>query len=653
MKIPSNKQYTQFNEGEMSGVLYESYNMAFNTLGQAKLARRPVALMSSATDAQFAYPLAIVYFSGAYKIITSDELFEGSITGTSFLQTATFSPNTTLGSDALVFNSLLHVTTDTNLDTWNGGGSINTARLGVALTSGVPHPLCIFDSNPTFKLAVGNGNSVKLYDTSYNLSATVLTLPAHFQVTTLRYRNGFLYVGTRNTVGGEARIFSWNGAGTDAQYECPVGAEWVFSMTEYGSSVAAITSQGQLVQISGSQYVQLAAFPVYYLPHTRWQGAGGLQLNGKVFNRGMTTVGESIYLNVEGETDTGYIPEMKSGLWVFDPDIGLYHRATSTTDTLVRDTTLSVTNSIITTSAVHKLLTGDAVQFTGVLGLAGIATQVPYYVTVLSTTTFKLSTTREGLAESRFVEITGTAVASDALSYYPNSNRGRSLSVTSGAIALTTYQETPLDMLSTEVIWGARSDNEAGTATYVLCGFHDSNNTGSITTQRIISENIAQNWNELHTFLDGVVTENDTAVIKVSNKKAPNPIKLTGAWATARILNSSSLYSAWGDIEVGDELVFVSGYGQGRTAHVTEISTSSSTYSLTLDESLGTIGGTARFYRTNFKKIGKYGTAERDFEFIKTQLLETKPSPWLKIKCELRGTDMSLNYFDLTNIKNK
>jgi len=402
-------------------------------VGQAKLAKRSVAVMSSVTNANFGLPLAIVHFDNKYTVVTTESVWQGELDGVVFTEEVDFTPATTRASDAVIFNNRLMVTVDDNLDSWDGAGDDLYGH--EALTSGVPHPLCIFDSQSTYKLAVGNGNTVKILDTSYVASSTVLTLASQFQVTSLRYRNGFLYVGTKTTDGSEARIFIWNGSGTNAQYECPVGCEWVFSMTEYGSSVAAIVSSGQLIQVSGSQYTQLGALPVYYQPHARWQGVGGFSLNGKVFNRGMVAVGQTIYINIEGDTDTGFVPEMKSGIWVFDPEVGLYHRASPPTDTLVIDDSFSISDNEITTTTTHNLKTGDGIAFESISGLTGVDASVTYFVTVTATNKIKLSLTREGVAAGRYVTIGGTPGAADDLVYYPNIDAGLLTLATSGAVA--------------------------------------------------------------------------------------------------------------------------------------------------------------------------------------------------------------------------
>jgi hypothetical protein len=655
MKIPSNNRWTQLNEGEVTGILNETTNMSFDTVGQAKLSKKPVAIMSSADDGDFGYVVSIVYFDGAYTVVTDDSIFQGGISGNAFTKETSFTPGTTLASDAIVFDSKLIVTTNNNFESWTGTGS-GTPTLG-SLTNNVPHPMCIFDSQPTFKLAIGNGRSVNTYNTSFTANSTVLTLPTDFVVTTLRYRNGFLYVGTKNINGGDARIFIWNGSGSNAQYECPVGAEWVFSMTEYGQSVAAIVSSGQLIQVTGSSYQPLGALPVFADPNAVWQGASGFTLTGKVFNRGMVTIGDSIYMNIDGNIESGYVPKMKSGIWVFDPQVGLYHRSSSSTDKRVLDTAFTVADNTVTTGATHNLLTGDGVTFKDIGGINGIDTNALYFVTVISPTTFKLSLSRDDLANGRYIDISGTRTSASLL-YYPNTDNGALAGVTAGAIMPTSFNESPIALLETEVLWGSVLDDQntvGSNARYVLNVFSNNNNQSSLITQRIPTGAITQTWKDLYTFLDGIVTTTDSISVKVQTSfKQPSQV-FEGVWLNAKTINSISpkFNSAYLGIRIGDEIRVTDGSGRGKTATVVGISSSSSVVSIEVYEEIGDPGKNARFYFTNFHKIGKYGVSNKEKEVIQTKLLEENKSPWIKIKLDIIGADIAVNMFDLPSITDK
>lgn len=646
MKIPSNKQWTQDNSGDTFGILGETTNMAMDMNGRARLANKSVAIFDSREDNGFGIPLAINYFDSKYLVLTSNDIFDGNFPGNGFTDAGTgANPSFGFYSDAVVFNSLYTVSVTNTIYTLSG--TTWTDR-SASLTSGINHPLEVFGT----QLAVGNGNTVKLFTTSYTLAQT-LTLPTEYRVVTMRAVGNYLYIGTKNLNGSNAKIFVWNGDSSAYDYECEVGASWVFSMTPYLSTVAAITSQGQLGVVNGTTFEELAGLPVYYNPHARWTGSTGLTLNGKVFNRGMATIGGTIYINIEGEVDSGFMPEMKSGLWVYDPDVGLYHRAGATEDKYVEDSSLSRSGDVLTTSAAHKLKTGDAVVFDVVSGLTGVDHEVKYYVTVISATEIKLSQSRKAVKNGVFITLGGTPTAGDTLCYCQNNDYG-TFSTTSGAVVPATYLETPHPNLTTEVLWGARMELIDGTTEYGLFSFCDSYNIGQFATQRIYSDNIKQDWKELYNFIDGLFTESEEVVVKAQTKYEPKSLSLSGVWLDTSTLNNASAsdYSAFMDIEEGYELVFIDGYGRGRTAHVVTKNTSSSTVSLVLDEAIGTTNGSSTFYYTTYKKVGENLDSDKKVEEL-TKSLVSNSSSWVSIKVELRGHDLSISTMELSNAVNK
>lgn len=651
MKIPSNKQWTQDNSGDTFGIVGDSKNMVFDTAGKAKLARKAVFMNGSNLDGDFGYPLAITYYDNSYVVLTDDAIFQASLPALTFAQ-LTWPPTTFLGSDAVVFNSLYTFTITNDIYTWNGGTlSGDVVDRNVSLTSGIPHPLSVFGT----LCAVGDGNLVKLFNTSYVVTQT-LTLPTAFRVTTIRSVGDYLYIGTRNLNSGNAKIFIWDGDSTLFNYECEVGANWVFSMTPYLSTVAAITSQGQLGVVNGTTFQELASLPVYSDPHARWQGSTGLQLNGKVFNRGMVTLGDSIYMNIEGDVDSYFIPKMKSGIWVYDPQVGLYHRATSGYDRRISDTGLSRSGDILTTSATHGLKKGDAVSFSTVSGLSGVDSNRLYYVDPVASNQIKLAASRKGLQAGNYVTLSGTPTAGDALVYTQNSDAGVH-EATSGALSLPVPDETPNSQYTSEILWGARIETVGGTVRYGIFSFADSLNIGTFTTQRIYSDNERQHWDDLKNFIDGFIVDSEEVVVKAQNKYQEEQVELQAVWLNTNTINNANAedYASFLDIDDGDEIVFIDGYGRGYSAHVIEKNVSSSTVSLILDENIGTANESCTIYATNFKKIGQTLTIDnKDFETLDSKVsLTMKPSPWIRFKIELRGFGIAVNMLDLENAKSK
>ena len=75
MKIPNNNKWTQINDGDIFGILNESYQLNFDKLGKLKGAKKPFAIYSSASDATLKYAMSILYFDSAYQVVTSDAIF--------------------------------------------------------------------------------------------------------------------------------------------------------------------------------------------------------------------------------------------------------------------------------------------------------------------------------------------------------------------------------------------------------------------------------------------------------------------------------------------------------------------------------------------------------------------------------------------------
>lgn len=646
MRIPQDKRWIQLNEGDDFGVLHRTRNMDLNTPGKVRLSLKPVALTTSDT-LNIGYPLAMPYFNGKYHAITSDDAVAFDLEGAAADPTGT-EPTFSIYGDALVFNNLLHATISDNLSSYQGTTWTNSLA---SLTASVPHPMAIFDSNPTYKLAIGNGNQVKVYDTSYNASATILSLPTQYIVTSIDYNNGFLYVGTRNQNGGDAAIFTWDGSTANADTLIPVSGNWVYSVKSYKNTVCAITSAGELVAVSGAATIRLAALPIFYENNVIWQGTLD---SGKprVFHRGMVVDGDDIYINVDALIDEGlssdYLPGFESGIWQYTPETGLNHFTSSVYDTAVTDTGLSVTDSVITTSATHNLKSGDAVVFSATNGLSGVSTGVKYYVVVESSTTIKLAASREGVKNGNTVTITGTANSGDILEYTPNTEYFQYARVSSGAITKPTAHDSYFKNLSTPIIWGASvQDTDIAARRFAILALSDAFNVGTVETQRISASNIKQAWTQLLTEIDGVRLDDEEIVVKYQREvELGYPSKaFLGVWLDASTINSNpDNYDEfdWNYIKVGDEAMIIDGAGRGYSAHVTAIEQSSSIFSVSIDESIGVADKPCRVVFTNYKKAGVISNVRQDISLGNAQLIAIK-SGWVKFKLEMRGFNISLN----------
>lgn len=648
MQIPSNNIWTQTNEGKQLGVLGDTFNIDLETPGQLSGAKKSVAYLHEYVFTNMTYPLAVVYYAGDYIVVTSDEAYKFSLITLTGSTISGYPAGVAVNSDAVVCYNRLYISLDTNIDYWDGSSWTNGVE---AITTGLPHPLEVFDSQTTYKLAVGNGNKVYLIDSSGNKYSTELTLPNQFRVTTLRYRNGYLYVGTRNIYGGEARVFLWNGSGANAQYEVSVGANWVFSMTAYKGSVACITDKGQLLYINGSSSEELAALPIYYEKNTRWQNHLGLQLNGKVFNRGMEVVGDSIYINIDGEVDVGECLKMKSGLWIYNPKVGLYHHAQASNDRMRSDASISVSNSEITTSGTHYLKTGDAVVFTNITGLTGVTRDKTYYAYVTSATKLKLATSRTALQAGNYITI-GGSVSSETFMYAQNRDQGVR-NHTSGAIGRIVSEERVPTLFAGDIMYGALVEDLDGVGKYTLQILIDAYNVSRFSTQRIYSDNISQVWKESYAFIDGIKNDGESVIVKSRAREDRETGVITGTWLTTTTINCSASDQDVTVPAVGDEIIITDGYGRGYSTVITEINNSSTVYSFTVEDSLGTINGAVSFYSKNFKKLDSFNNSRIEDEYVKASCGDEGKSAWIQLEYEMRGFSPDINKIELTNSVDK
>jgi hypothetical protein len=653
MKIPSNNVWTQTNEGDTSGVLHSTRNITLDTPGKLRLSQKSIAIENTDSLLEAGYGLSLAYFNNQWISVQDAGVRDFDLLGTATSGTGS-DPTPSIYGDGMVFNSLLLVTTTDNLSSWNGSAWTNSLA---SLTTTVPHPMEVFDSLPTYKLAIGNGNTVKIYDTGYNASSTVLTLPTQYIVTSLAYNSGYLYVGTRNTKGGQAAIFIWDGSGTNANYQVVISGNWVYSVKPYGSSVCAITSSGELIYVSGTTATRLAALPVFYLPDVNWQGTTDSNIP-RVFNRGMVTDGDLIYINVNALVETGqsqdYLPGFESGIWVFDPQNGLYHRAsTNYLDKYVIDSTLGLSNSVITTSTAHKLKTGDSVIFQTVGGITGVSTQTVYYVSVLSTTTIKLASSRRALQDGTFLTLSGTPTASDKLVYTPNQEYFQYARVSSGAVSLIPADAQYFKNWSTPIIWHASAqDYDIDERFYAINILTDSYNVGFFETQRIYSENIEQSWKKLTTFLDGLNLSNEEILIKYRTEEEHGyPTRaILGYWSSTNQISFDALDVSF--LEDGDELMILDGGGRGYSVHIVGTpDISSNTVSVTVDENIGVANKPVRVSATNYKKTTVLDLETKIKGYLSSSI-DTQ-SAWVQIKGELRGYGIAINKMDLGTVGHK
>lgn len=645
MKIPSENRWTQSNDGDITGVLHETHNCDLSKAGTIRLNRKSVAHEKEATN--FEQVFAIDQLSGVTYVVTDSEVFSGNLDGSQLTQ-VTSSPGLDNTTDAIVWRDKLHVIDGTTVDTYNG--SSWTSDVITGLNSASAHPMAIFESLTTHQLAIGDVNVVRVYDSSYS-AGTALTLLFETFVTSLAYRNGYLYVATKNEYGNEAYVFMWNGDSGNADYAIPVGGSWIYCIVPYGNSVAGITNEGELFTISGSQKVTLGFLPLFVEEGARWYSGASTNV-GQVSMNGMTVVGDSIYIVVEGRiSNSGYVDGMKDGVWCYDPSVGLYHYATPTTDEVTTDTSLTRSGNELTTSANHNLKTGDAVQFISIGNLTGVSADKIYYAVVVDANTISLAASRYDADNGNVYTLGGTPNSSDKLTYVPNTDYGTVLDGNMGAIRNTGHRTTVKPLYAADIVYGAEPNNTSKTQQSTFQSFVDAWNVGWFSTQKVFTNALEHTWKEVTVFLKGSLCSNEVVIVKyLSEDRASLPTQnVACTWSDGDTFTTTDLQINDGVVEVGDEIMIVNGRGQGRLAHITAIAESAGTVTVSIDETLGSASDTCDVVVTGYKKAGTVTGNNRPQKGYVTFKLPSVKSPWVQIKVEMRGFQIEVPLIELSN----
>lgn len=660
VSIPSKatKKYTVSMEGDLFGNIIKTRNLDFNKKGYISLARKPYVFYTETQDSDFQTPLAIANDGSTYYIVTSKHFFILDIqTHAPGASEPTGGSPPTLGfqSDYAFFTADIHVSGTTMVCSLNAGSW--TSRI-TGLSSSYPHPLCV--SEHQSYLAVGNGNSVKLYDASYSL-VTTCTIPASQIVTWIRWKGNLLYFGTRNINGGEGRMYIWNGAGTAANSAYGVGSSWAMSGCEYGDTIAVASQSGLILIFAGNGFVSLktddgreAAFPVYFSGLSWANGAATFNLLSSVASRGMVAKGRRIFIFADARIGfnqggtPNYLDNFPSGLYVFDPTIGLYHKAGIDHAQVNKVTPSALAANVLTLPSSQIFETGDPVATSTVSGLTGdIVSSMIYYAIKVDSTHLKLATTSQQAVDGQNITITGTPGVSDQLVFNTYKSVGATLLERSGPVHLVDELGLPR-FCGSEVVYASEVNNNTGTTIGAVMSLGMGKNVGSFETARIQAENVTDIYKTMVSKFPSMNRPSQKVIIKYrSTMRSGAPGRRDFRGGNAVWVNSTSftvdptLYDVYALLE-GDEVEFIEGAAAGYTAHVTLITrTSGTSWTITIDETMPdvTAADVSDFRWDNWKKYKTISTVD-DAKAAAKGFVSGHPGDnekWFQFKVELRG----------------
>lgn len=663
---PSGRKWSPTQNSDIFGDVIDTRNINFDNEGFAKLSGRFVSIYNNSDDGDFDMLVGARYFDGFLWFVTDDDVF----TATS-INSGTISQNTdedvpVKSSDTEFFNGHMYVSTSTSTtaDLKYRNASTN-AWVDLSLTiatmkSGYPVVLKNFVAGN--KLAIGAMNVVKLLQADNNLDGTnALTIPADFAVLSMDYNAGNLYIGTKHLTNGEAYMYVWNGTGTAAQYAFPVGASEIMSLRTYPAigSVVVLTSAGQLLKFTGNGFSVLGNFPFYY-DNVSWDDV----VNKKdSTNKNMTVDGDILLIGVGLDFSDGLDYKLfrnYSGIWCYDPAIGLYNKYSVGGSKIVFDDVstgdVDIANNQITVASgtYGAIVTGtpfmyDAQAPTIITGL----TDKKIYFTIKTATanTIKIATTRANALAGTAVDISGTGSAFGKMVFFPEKNIA-DLGAYDFRLVTTIPTDGGLDRYYyNRLVCGGRASISSPTGDQPNGLFVLNErlpNVGHITFSKELSSEAEDLFHSVLIKYSDLYDAEDKIIVKYSCSDVQNmPLhssglsndssrgqRLDGTWTDSDTLTSTETILS--NVLAGDEITIAEGSGGGYIRKISSITLNAGTYTIELDEALPHVvaNETCRFTVERWTELGEITSADtlgyKSFPI-------SKNSKFIQIKLELRG----------------
>lgn len=685
IKIPQDLQFSQTNLGEYSGNIYQTKNISFDKEGMITLEKRSRIVFDS-VDYSF---LDDGSYPGLIKFIptSSDKIYFlcnggiGKITaGTSAPYKPTLTQETTTGvptmdgygeNDAEWFNENLCVVVGTgSLYTFDGNSwtERNLTAAGSILS--------IFENKQQLAVASYGGvtlsvlNKIQLVDKDW-VEQNYLQLPENYVITSMDWNNNRLYIGTLDYATKEAILFEWDGSSAEANVGHKINSQLILSVKRYKNGVVALTAEGELLYINGG-VERLAVLPIFR--NKQWSQEVNLGMIGRVLqNYGMYVDNDLIYIALNSNYTTEsfsnesniFDNHFPSGIWCFDPKVGLYHRVSVGLSKQQRTNAITTANVNTTTSVIT--VAGQTVPDTGTPvfyddGGSGANTNITplefykrYFVIKLTDTTLKLATTKSNALAGTNIILTGTGNNAQYLVFCQNADFG---GIRENPQVVSYYKKasnsTFTSQIMSSLLFASRTATRTTGSLYSIGTLvTDQENRGYIITPRIKSENIEDIYKSIILRFKPLVNEDDKIIVKYRVSK-PN-LKLRNIYSNSAkgTFTSATTFTTtmFDGASVGDELEIVSGAGAGYLAHITNIVLDSGTYTVTIDETVENIAANDTFYFVvdNWIKVKTLDSTSFDNDVIGIG----KNHKWIQFKIELRGIDTQIEDILIDNGKHQ
>lgn len=677
-KIPqSNKEFKQDNSSDRKGNVHITKNISFDEKGYISLAPKAQTITDSGV-------LTDLIESSSYHGISAiiyDDL------NAQFMAIGTKNPYVSTPEEPTIWTK----DTSTNFPNVNNFGTTDavhwanyrqvfvsdgtsTYRKGVTWATLTPdgHSLCEFVNLSA--LAFGYTNTVTLYNTSL-VEIIQLVLPSNFTVTKMAWNKNRIAIGTKNDETKKAVLFEWDGLTAEANvgYEVPSG-HTIYSVVPYKDGFACITSDGELLYNNGGWQV-LDRLPIYYKKNYIWNSTPNTNLSRPVCINAMVADGDYIYIGLLGlVSSTGLVNEPRnfsdfpSGIWCYDPEVGLHHKYSISSNRQLRTNAIATTSidtstDTITVSGVTVPATGTPVFYYNKdsYGNTDLSTNSAaplkhgkrYYTIKLTDSTLKLATTQSNALASTAINLTSTGSNTQYLIFASNSEFGN---VSNGQVtALCLYKNDSNSTYvphskATRLMWGGYlTDANSNRLTVIGTIVDDHENRGYWITPKMESTNILDKFNNLVKKFKPMQHDEDKIIVKYRTKDNTLP-----DYRTLDFDNNSSISEVWVDgntytstqdlsmISAGDEVEIVGAQGSGYCAHITSITENAGTYTVNLDETIPSVtaGEKLKAVYSNWIKLGEITNTDILNEDGYKKFPIDKNAKWIQFKFELRGFDI-------------
>lgn len=329
--IPSqNKQFTQNNKSDLLGNIWSSFNLDLSSNpGRIRLSPRLMvsseqAFVSTISSA----PCAFKFYNNAYWAVAGTKVHTNSSTSlqASFTADATSSTPTTCDvtvSDMEVFNSELYVSTASNTLYYYDGASWSSISIGSASTD--THMMTTYSGYLYWSTLQ---NKIYQIDTSHtsSLKLTIGTTSGENVITWMRAASNRIWIGTVNTLGGKGYVYEWDGVSRQVSRAYRLESQGALACSIKDDIPYIVDTNGRLLVYSGGTFQEVARFPTGTLFLTKSTSS----VNDRFIHpNGMSVIeGKiNILINNKGGDYAATIKEnLPSGIWEYDPNIGLYHK---------------------------------------------------------------------------------------------------------------------------------------------------------------------------------------------------------------------------------------------------------------------------------------------------------------------------------------